>query len=93
MFLNDEVMKKADCMRITFHTVGLLCCFYVVFILLSLQLQSLNGAISSGDAHDIEAVVQRREANLHVSRSVTQALHYLLTLSVKHHPLLDCLST
>lgn len=33
MFLNDEVMKKADCMRITFHTVGLLYCFYIVFIL------------------------------------------------------------
>lgn len=29
MFLNDEVMKKADCMRITFHTVGLLYCFYI----------------------------------------------------------------
>lgn len=27
MFLNDEVMKKADYMRITFHTVGPLCCF------------------------------------------------------------------
>ena len=30
MFLNDEVMKKADCMRITFHTVGLLYCFYLI---------------------------------------------------------------
>ena len=93
MFLNDEVMKKADCMRITFHTVGLLYCFYIIFILLSLQLQSLNGAISSGDAHDIEAVVQRREANLHVRRSVAQALHYLLTLSVIHRPLFYCLTT
>ena len=30
MFLNDEVMKKADCMRITFHTVGPLYCFYLI---------------------------------------------------------------
>ena len=32
MFLNDEVMKKADCMRITFHTVGLL---YPDFVIVS----------------------------------------------------------